>query len=159
MKSVTPPPRNDPIHSGTRQHFQTEGKQGSPPPTRHFRARRPRAGRTLTLCPLLESGDKAPGRSPPRPREGRHPCHQGLRGLDTQTCQMNPCHLAAQACLTVGPHDCSPPGSLSMEFSRQEYRRGLPFPSPGDVPDPGLRPAVLNSMRLLHRVAREGLGS
>ena len=26
---------------------------------------------------------------------------------------------------------------LSMEFSRQEYWSGLPFPSPGDVPDPG----------------------
>ena len=26
---------------------------------------------------------------------------------------------------------------LSMEFSRQEYWRGLPFPSPGDLPNPG----------------------
>ena len=26
---------------------------------------------------------------------------------------------------------------LSMEFSRQEYRRGLPCPPPGDLPDPG----------------------
>ena len=25
-----------------------------------------------------------------------------------------------------------------MEFSRQEYRGGLPFPSPGDLPDPGI---------------------
>ena len=25
---------------------------------------------------------------------------------------------------------------LSMEFSRQEYQSGLPFPSPGDLPDP-----------------------
>ena len=23
-----------------------------------------------------------------------------------------------------------------MRFSRQEYRRGLPFPTPGDLPDP-----------------------
>ena len=29
---------------------------------------------------------------------------------------------------------------LSMEFSWQEYRRGLPFPSPGDLPDPGIKP-------------------
>ena len=28
----------------------------------------------------------------------------------------------------------------SMEFSRQEYWSGLPFPSPGDVPDPGIEP-------------------
>ena len=27
---------------------------------------------------------------------------------------------------------------LSMEFSRQEYWSGLPFPSPGDLPDPGI---------------------
>ena len=30
---------------------------------------------------------------------------------------------------------------LSMEFSRQEYWSGLPFPSPGDLPDPGFKPA------------------
>ena len=27
-----------------------------------------------------------------------------------------------------------------MEFSRQEYWNGLPFPSPGDLPDPGTEP-------------------
>ena len=30
---------------------------------------------------------------------------------------------------------------LSMGFPRQEYWRGLPFPSPGDLPDPGIKPA------------------
>ena len=30
---------------------------------------------------------------------------------------------------------------LSMEFSRQEYSGGLPFPSPEDLPDPGMEPA------------------
>jgi len=28
----------------------------------------------------------------------------------------------------------------SMEFSRQEYWSGLPFPSPGYLPDPGIKP-------------------
>ena len=28
----------------------------------------------------------------------------------------------------------------SMKFSRQEYWSGLPFPSPGDLPDPGTEP-------------------
>ena len=28
----------------------------------------------------------------------------------------------------------------SMGFSRQEYWSGVPFPSPGDVPDPGIEP-------------------
>ena len=29
---------------------------------------------------------------------------------------------------------------LSMGFSRQEYWSGLPFPPPGDLPDPGMEP-------------------
>ena len=29
---------------------------------------------------------------------------------------------------------------LSMEFSRQEYWGGLPFPSPEDLPNPGVKP-------------------
>ena len=32
--------------------------------------------------------------------------------------------------------DCQAP--LSMGFSRQKYWSGLPFPSPGDLPDPGI---------------------
>ena len=71
--------------------------------------------------------------------------------------------------LFTTPMDCSPPGSfvhgisqarilewvaipfsrrwtvalqapLSMGFPRQEYWSGLPFPSPGDLPDPGIEP-------------------
>ena len=30
---------------------------------------------------------------------------------------------------------------LSMGFSRQEYWNGLPFPTPGDLPNPGIEPA------------------
>ena len=29
---------------------------------------------------------------------------------------------------------------LSMGFSKQEYQSGLPFPSPGDLPEPGIEP-------------------
>ena len=39
--------------------------------------------------------------------------------------------------------DCSPPDSPSMGFSRQEYFSGLSFPSPGDLPDPGIEPGPL----------------
>ena len=47
----------------------------------------------------------------------------------------------AQSCLTLcNPIDRSPRGSPTMEFSRQEYWNGLPFPSPGDLPDPGIEP-------------------
>ena len=34
----------------------------------------------------------------------------------------------------------APQASLSMGFSRQEYWKGLPFPSPGDLPNPGIEP-------------------
>ena len=37
---------------------------------------------------------------------------------------------------------------LSIVFSRQEYWGGLPFPSPGDLPDPGIKPMSLKSPAL-----------
>ena len=37
---------------------------------------------------------------------------------------------------------------LSMGFSRQEYWSGLPFPPPGDLPDPGIEPRSLMSPAL-----------
>ena len=39
--------------------------------------------------------------------------------------------------------------SLYMEFSRQEYWRGLPCPAPGDLPDPGTKPMSLISSALV----------
>ena len=38
------------------------------------------------------------------------------------------------------PWDVAQKAPLSMGFSRQEYWSGLPFPSPGDLPDPGMEP-------------------
>ena len=47
----------------------------------------------------------------------------------------------AQSCPTLcNPVDCSLPGSSVHGFSRQEYWSGLPFPSPGDLPNPGIEP-------------------
>ena len=46
---------------------------------------------------------------------------------------------------TLGPHvGCSP----SMEFSRQEYWSGLPFPTPGGLPNIGIKPTSLESPAL-----------
>ena len=39
-------------------------------------------------------------------------------------------------------------GSLSMDFSREEYWSGLPFPTPGDLPDPGIQTMTLVSSAL-----------
>ena len=61
--------------------------------------------------------------------------------------------LVPKLCLT--PFDsidsvCQAP--LSMEFSRQEYWRGLPFPSPGDIPNPGIEPDSPESLALAGRL-------
>ena len=51
-----------------------------------------------------------------------------------------------QSCPTLfNPMDCSPPGPLSMGFSRQEHGSGLPLPSPGGLPSPGVESASLVS--------------
>ena len=42
--------------------------------------------------------------------------------------------------LFVTPWTVAQQASPSMEFSRHEYWSGLPFPSPGDLPDPGIEP-------------------
>ena len=59
------------------------------------------------------------------------------------------------SCLVVSvcdPMDCSLPGSLSMEFFRQEYWSGLPFPSPRDLPDPGVKPSLLHCRQILYHL-------
>ena len=38
--------------------------------------------------------------------------------------------------------------ALFMGLSRQEYGNGLPFPTPGDLPDPGTKPSSLVSPAL-----------
>ena len=49
------------------------------------------------------------------------------------------CSACTQSCLTLcDPMHCQTP--LSMEFSRQGYWSGLPFPSPGDLPNSGIEP-------------------
>jgi len=46
-----------------------------------------------------------------------------------------------QSCPTLcDPINGSPPGSPSLGFARQEYQSGLPCPSPGYLPDPGIKP-------------------
>ena len=41
---------------------------------------------------------------------------------------------------SVTPGIVASQAPLSMEFPSQEYWTGLPFPSPGDFPDPGIKP-------------------
>ena len=47
--------------------------------------------------------------------------------------------LVLQPCPTLcNPVDCNLPGSSVHGFPRQEYQSGLPFPSPGNLPTPGI---------------------
>ena len=63
-----------------------------------------------------------------------------------------------QLFVTLWTAACQAP--LSMGFSRQEYWSGLPCPPPGDLPDPGIKPASpasstsqVGSLPLSHRVS------
>ena len=49
--------------------------------------------------------------------------------------------LVAKSCLTLAiPWTVAHQAPLFTAFFRQKYCSGLPFPSPGDVPDPGIEP-------------------
>ena len=44
----------------------------------------------------------------------------------------------------------------SMGFSRQEYRSGLPFPSPGDLPNQGLNLGLLHCRQMIYSLRHQG---
>ena len=50
------------------------------------------------------------------------------------------CAVLSRARLFATPWAVAHQAPLSMEFSRQEYWSGLPFPFPGDLPDPEIEP-------------------
>ena len=57
--------------------------------------------------------------------------------------------MHVQSCLTpVTPWIVIHQAPLSVEFSRQQYWSGLPFPTLGDLPDPGIEPKSLASPAL-----------
>ena len=66
--------------------------------------------------------------------------------------------LVTKSCLTlVIPWTVASQTSLSMGFCRQEYWSGLPFPYPGDLPDPGIESGspALQADSLLHCAMKE----
>ena len=71
--------------------------------------------------------------------------------------------MCAQLCPTLGtPWTVAHQVPLSMVFSKEEYWSGLPFPSPGDVPNPGIEPASpalagKDSLSLSHQGSPERL--
>ena len=54
-----------------------------------------------------------------------------------------------QSCLTLcDPRTAAHQAPQSLGFSRQEHWSGLPYPSPGDLPNPGTEPTLLTSPAL-----------
>ena len=65
-------------------------------------------------------------------------------GVETSDVTCYSVVLVAKSCpALLDPMDCSRQAPLSMGFPRQEYWSGLPFPSPGDLPNPGIKPMTL----------------
>ena len=62
------------------------------------------------------------------------PPHQGKPGLNSEVKSLSRVRLFAT------PWTVAYQAPQSMEFSRQEYWSGLLFPSPGDLPNPGIEP-------------------
>ena len=60
--------------------------------------------------------------------------------------------MFAQLCLTATPWTVAHQAPLSVELFRQEYWSGLPFPTPGDLSDPGVGPMSLVSPVLAGRL-------
>ena len=55
--------------------------------------------------------------------------------------------LVIKSCLTlVTPWSVAHQAPLSMRFLKKEYWSGLPFPSPGDLPEPGIEPGLLQAI-------------
>ena len=53
---------------------------------------------------------------------------------------MNMCVVSGVQVFATPLTVCSPPALLSLGFSQQDYWMQLPFPPPGDLPDPGIKP-------------------
>ena len=64
--------------------------------------------------------------------------------------------LLSRVQLFVTPWTVACEAPLSMEFSRQEYWSGLPFSSPGDLPDPGIEPGLLYCGQTLYHLSHQG---
>ena len=54
---------------------------------------------------------------------------------------LNPCGVLSSVRHFPTPRTIARQAPLSMGFSRPEFWSGLPFPPPGDLPDPGIEPA------------------
>ena len=113
-----------------------------------------------------------------RPDESQHtrpPCLSPTPRVHSDSCPSSPwCHPAtsssivhfsscpqflpaSESQLFVIPWTVVYQASLSMGFSRQEYWSGLPFPSPGDLPDTGIKQGLLHCRQMLYPLSHQVL--
>ena len=64
-------------------------------------------------------------------------CQTEITTVFTWQCVCSVAHSCPTLC---SPVDCSPQDPLSVEFFRQGNWNALPFPPPGDLPNPGIEP-------------------
>ena len=72
-----------------------------------------------------------------------------LTSLSMMLCRWSVCMcVCVLSCvrLFTTPRTVAHQAPLSVEFSRQEYRSGLPFPTSGDLPHPGIEPESIASL-------------
>ena len=70
---------------------------------------------------------------------------------DRTLCVCGCTHILIHVQLFVTPWTVAHQASLSTGFFRQEYCSGLPFSTPGDLPNPGIKPTSLASYALTGR--------
>ena len=69
---------------------------------------------------------------------------------------MNKCSSLSCVQLFATPWTVAHQNPLSMGFSKQKYWSGLPFPSPGNLPNPGIEPSLLHCRQSLYHLSHQG---
>ena len=76
--------------------------------------------------------------------------------IPTQTGLSNKVKSFSCVQLFVTPWTVAYQAPPCMEFSRQEYQSGLPFPSPRDLPNLGIKPGLLHCRQSLYHLSHQG---
>ena len=99
---------------------------------------------------LVKGKTRRPTNRLKSPEGDPHKCSQFIFDKESES-------EVAQSCPTI----CNPwmvgyQAPPSTRFSRQEYWSGLPFPSPEDLPNPGMEPGLLHCRQTLYRLTHQG---
>ena len=108
----------------------------------------PDSTRYATAAGLLWTGFRPPFNLRPAPQKDRNTLSFCGAGRAPEGAGQRP--EAPATFFVATPRTVACLASLSMGFPREEYWSGLPFPSSGDLPDPGIKPTPLKSATVLY---------